>query len=476
MTTLIPKHKQTATGAVNRSISQKLDEIPSLSDFDTNANYEAYALTLTQPVDHAVKPETVIRTLSSKLKDTISVLDFGAVADGSISTGTGTDNTAAFQLAITTLGVNGSLYVPEGVYMLHSQVTIPSGFNIVGAGSYQSVLCAKSTFNSDGIIKFNGAGGPPTSIQHLGIIAQQGGAGASSIGLNMQANGSYASNIWAGGFAESVVMTSSSSFFYDSVIDVGISAGKGLRVSYGASIVSNVQIYDNYVGAEITNATIDGPVTFDNVQFIDCDYAGLLVSSATAVQINNCSCLALSASKFNYVGLRLDTCSNVNITNFTGLVTSTTGLGIEIESSSSVTVSNSILTNWIKGIKARVSTEININGNICSGNKEQGIYVDGGGRVIISNNNCNSNGDVSASSAGITASNSASYGLFTLLGNTCSQEGGGVQKYGINVNLTDNGANSGFTNLVGNMAKFNTTANINTTGKVANISSTGNVV
>jgi hypothetical protein len=110
MTTLIPKFKQPATGAVNRPINEKLNEIPSLSDFDSNANFQTYALTLTQPVDHAVKPESVVRTLSSKLKDMASILDFGGVADGASSTGTGTDNTAAFQLAIATLGTSGSCW------------------------------------------------------------------------------------------------------------------------------------------------------------------------------------------------------------------------------------------------------------------------------------------------------------------------------------------------------------------------------
>lgn len=61
----------------------------------------------------------VARSVQDKMRDTVSVKDFGAVADG-VDTGsafTGTDNTAAFQAALDACGLLGkTLYIPGGKY------------------------------------------------------------------------------------------------------------------------------------------------------------------------------------------------------------------------------------------------------------------------------------------------------------------------------------------------------------------------
>ncbi len=57
---------------------------------------------------------TIARTLSAKLDDAISVKDFGMVGDGV------TDDTAAFALAMASVR---NLYVPNGTYLITSQVT-----------------------------------------------------------------------------------------------------------------------------------------------------------------------------------------------------------------------------------------------------------------------------------------------------------------------------------------------------------------
>jgi hypothetical protein len=99
MTTLIPKHKQNGTGAINRDISNKFNEIPNVSDFDTEANFNTYADTLSTQTDLAVKmPNTqTVRLLSKRLGDVVSVKDFGALGDGTGDTpaDTGDDITNA---------------------------------------------------------------------------------------------------------------------------------------------------------------------------------------------------------------------------------------------------------------------------------------------------------------------------------------------------------------------------------------------
>jgi hypothetical protein len=72
-------------------------------------------------------------TVQTKLRETISVKDFGAVGDGIV------DDTADFQAAIDEATVVGkTLYVPKGTYKLTAQLQITCG--IVGDGSSQTLL------------------------------------------------------------------------------------------------------------------------------------------------------------------------------------------------------------------------------------------------------------------------------------------------------------------------------------------------
>ena len=71
------------------------------------------------------------RTLQNKLRDTVSVKDFGAVGDGS------TNDTAAIQAALTAAGVTGgNVYVPGTgtFYKITDQLVIPDNVNVYGDG------------------------------------------------------------------------------------------------------------------------------------------------------------------------------------------------------------------------------------------------------------------------------------------------------------------------------------------------------
>jgi hypothetical protein len=85
----------------------------------------------------------VTRTVQSKLSDTVSVKDFGAVGDGV------TDDTAAIQAAINKQNVSGGrVFFPAGTYKMNSHVTVSGGiFNIYGEGR-TSVLTGPGRINS----------------------------------------------------------------------------------------------------------------------------------------------------------------------------------------------------------------------------------------------------------------------------------------------------------------------------------------
>lgn len=69
------------------------------------------------------------RTLSAKLLDMVSVMDFGAVPDGSAVGGT--DNTAAFNAALAT---GRKVFVPSGGFRIKGTIIVPPGASLVGDG------------------------------------------------------------------------------------------------------------------------------------------------------------------------------------------------------------------------------------------------------------------------------------------------------------------------------------------------------
>lgn len=94
------------------------------------------ATTFTQSGDNAVA-----RAFTSKLKDIVSVKDFGAVGDGV------TDDTSAIQAAINAAsGGNSTVYMPDGVYRITSGLTIPDdGITIEGHGFGRSLSISENT-------------------------------------------------------------------------------------------------------------------------------------------------------------------------------------------------------------------------------------------------------------------------------------------------------------------------------------------
>ncbi|CAB4126879.1 Pectate lyase superfamily protein [uncultured Caudovirales phage] len=85
----------------------------------------------------------VATTVQTKLRETVSVKDFGAVGDGV------TDDTAAIQAAITYVGASGAaVYFPAGTYLVSTITLAYEGQRLVGAGKYRSVIkmSAASTY------------------------------------------------------------------------------------------------------------------------------------------------------------------------------------------------------------------------------------------------------------------------------------------------------------------------------------------
>ena len=87
----------------------------------------------------------VSRTAQAKMREMVSVKDFGAVGNGVA------DDTAAIQAAINS--GNRSIFIPAGTYKITAPINIPTNtgadaIHLHGAGKQQSILQASGTFNT----------------------------------------------------------------------------------------------------------------------------------------------------------------------------------------------------------------------------------------------------------------------------------------------------------------------------------------
>jgi hypothetical protein len=148
----------------------------------------------------------VATTVQAKLRESVSVKDFGAVGDGV------TDDTAAIQLAITN-AVN--VFIPKGTYVLSSALNLGS-CEITGAGIVQTTLLF--TGATDGL-KVSGTF-PNTVLKNFQVKTSNAGAGKAlsfdgslsaitgliqDIEVSVTGSGRWAYGLWANNFQSSSV-------------------------------------------------------------------------------------------------------------------------------------------------------------------------------------------------------------------------------------------------------------------------------
>ncbi|RKN81996.1 glycosyl hydrolase family 28-related protein [Paenibacillus ginsengarvi] len=74
------------------------------------------------------------RNVAAKLRESVSVKDFGAIGDGIA------DDTAAIQAAVNSLTRGGLLFIPAGTYKISDTIQVPQGMILQGAGLHSVVI------------------------------------------------------------------------------------------------------------------------------------------------------------------------------------------------------------------------------------------------------------------------------------------------------------------------------------------------
>ena len=273
---------------------------------------------ISQQVDHTpIFTNAVKRTLQDKLRDTISVKDFGAVGDGV------TDDAPAIQAAIST---GKSVYIPIGTYVIRSTIIISvSGQMVYGDGVGVTILSAPIANQPALWIKGDYANSNSNNIpRHIKVsdlrITGTGSSGT-SVGIEIgQCAAITIDNIRVGEFASHGIYLKRPNHLFNIELNGVHSISNGgyglycdssspvyLLNMYNCYISANAigAAYLYYVGASINGCAFAGsPVgvvikeAFNGV-LAGCNFEG---NSGTDIQINSAQQLTILSPRFISAG------------------------------------------------------------------------------------------------------------------------------------------------------------------------------
>ena len=214
----------------------------------------------------------VTTTVQAKLRQTVSVQDFGAVGDGT------TDDTLAIQAAIDALsqaGVGGTVLLPAGAYKITQNLSItwPNSTNQ----------------DTPGRITIQGEGADISYIYDYRSNASAATGGAITIDFTT----GYANKFFTMYFGEFSLIKKSNATSYDSITSTyTIGTGTGLYMKNVPNIgeFRNIRIIGYNVGVNLIDC-LGVIISNFNVQLADLGFvvAQSVFSEPTAMQFNSCT-------------------------------------------------------------------------------------------------------------------------------------------------------------------------------------------
>jgi hypothetical protein len=417
----------------------------------------------------------VATTVQAKLRQTVSVMDFGATGNGT------TDDTIAIKAALAT---GNTVYLPKGTYLISSGLTIAtSGQNIYGDGPTQSnILVSGSVY--DAITISSNYGG----VDGVKIYSATARASGAFVNFSSDTRGNFVRNFVLQNGYIGIVITANAVITYlqnGEILDATSSTGTGIIINGGN---------DTFISNVVMDSSGSEP---------DC---GLRINSSQAVWVSD--------SDIIHSGTPLKISPNGSLGQFVTwcffsqfALDTSNGNGIEIFPSNSATVKGLFFDNCWSSTNNRGAYVASTSGGIvdtvhftdCTfyNNQLQGALVDtsGGSVSNVEFNNCRVAGNsqaVSGVSAGIDIANnvvgfairgcrsgahagfgvSQSYGF--LIGTSCNQYVVTSNDVAGNATLgaIDNSRLTSTVRAVSNNIGYNTTAQ----GVATILSGTNNIV
>jgi hypothetical protein len=275
------------------------DNLPSINDF-TDANVAIYAalantsnvalgdalIGFRQSNSSGNLTGAVGRTVHQKLQEIVSVKDFGATGDGT------TDDTAAIQLALNA-GQNGAVFFPTGTYKVSSALTVNSFTHVFGSG-YNAVI---KTNNSTANI-FN-IGGPFVYISDISFDSSVTRTSGVFVDILSGANRFRIQNFWMTNAFTGICIRNTSAtvtIAQGQILNCTAATGTGIKVEGGIDLTISDILMDNaaqtFAGIYVTKAddlAIDSCsiITSGQALFIQADNTVIVSVWATNTFFDN---------------------------------------------------------------------------------------------------------------------------------------------------------------------------------------------
>lgn len=248
---------------------------------------------------------SVTRTVQSRLRDFVSVKDFGAVGDGV------TDDTVAIQAAINAAAVvvtsgsvdldqiTASVIFPAGKYRTTAAIELKNGVQLHGAGSSATWILVDHSGNGF----FSPAGNTYFGIQVYGMHLESGGSALDGFVINGQIRNCFYHDVGGRGFRRTFSVADTWTIVFDQcysfacqnhfyLIDVG-----GIHIYHGRyDVASDHGIYMDSASGELL--VQDASIQFGSK-------SAVYVKNCYTVELNQCffegNCIGSTSDYYVYI-------------------------------------------------------------------------------------------------------------------------------------------------------------------------------
>lgn len=308
----------------------------------------------------------VSRTVQSKLRDIVCVLDFGATGDGV------TDDAAAIQLAVTAAVVGGfDLYFPAGTYLIGTAISVTNALTIRGAGQYSTSI----KLNSATMTGFNVTSAYSFQVQDMRFLGSVPLSAGECIKINGTGGGENTKsrffNLLFSDVYQGIEFVAANTWIIDNCafegsVDASIVIANTVNADSGDNIISNSYFTGSAAGDSIRHLSSGG------LRVSGCKFQ----ANGTAYHMSWNS--TTGSSQLTFVGNHIEPQS---IGGFVfERVAASGGISGIVICGNRFAVSTAIPCIWFKTNDATFVAGVNMSGNYYNIDTSGiGIQIDGGG-------------------------------------------------------------------------------------------------